>query len=383
MKGNIENMNKYIEKIINKYPNYDFSKFVYINSKTKSIIICPEHGEFFNNYLNLIRSGSEHVCPKCRKNINRYRKEEACINDLKKKFPKMLFHKSEFKGFKKDIIITCPKHGDITNKYNKFMHNIINPCIDCVLENHKNSYLNLLIKKFPDLDFSKFNYINRTNKSTVICKIHGEFESSYMLMMNSKSKICCPKCFNESYQIKEVYMKFLIDKFPNLDFSEFEYVNYTTFSKYRCKIHGLELTNTYGRLKDKRNTYGCPKCKTIGKSRPEEFIASKIKEYYNKKVDINNINTIKNERTNRFMELDIYIPDIKLAIEYNGKYWHTDKMIKTRSEGKFNTAQEYHDFKTKMCEKENIHLIHIDENDWLKDSNKILEELEKEIKSRV
>ena len=28
------------------FPNYDYSKSVYVNAKTKVIIICPEHGEF-------------------------------------------------------------------------------------------------------------------------------------------------------------------------------------------------------------------------------------------------------------------------------------------------------------------------------------------------
>lgn len=42
---------------------YDYSKFVYKNGKTKSIIICPEHGEFLQN-------GEAHLagqgCPICR-----------------------------------------------------------------------------------------------------------------------------------------------------------------------------------------------------------------------------------------------------------------------------------------------------------------------------
>lgn len=41
---------------------YDYSKVEYINNKTKVCIICPEHGEFWQNpYSHL----SEHGCPKC------------------------------------------------------------------------------------------------------------------------------------------------------------------------------------------------------------------------------------------------------------------------------------------------------------------------------
>lgn len=383
-------MNKYIERIINKYPNYDFSKFEYTRYDCKSTVICNKHGEFEMLYSDICRSGSKYLCKQCKKENKIHNKTpEQRIDDLKFKFPNMIYDKSVYTGYKDDIIITCPEHGDMIEKYNKLLLNHTCGCKICretstsVKKRHINNKLNakkVLSEKFPNLDFSKFEYKTRLDKGIVICPEHGEFEIKYCTLMFKRTKYACPYCAKN--KVKDP-MKFLIDKFPNLDFSEFEYVNYTTFSKYRCKIHGLELTNTYGRLKDKRNTYGCPKCKTIGKSRPEEFISNKIKEYYEKEIDVNNINTIRNERTNRFMELDIYLPDIKLAIEYNGKYFHTDEMIRARSEGRFNTAKEYHDFKIKMCEKENIHLIHIDENDWLKDSNKILKELEKEIKSRA
>lgn len=49
-------------------------------------------------------------------------------------------------------------------------------------------------------------------------------------------------------------------------------------------------------------------------------------------------------------ELDVYIPDLKIAIEYDGAYWHGD-------------VNNY--FKYKECRKQGIRLIHIIENTWL------------------
>lgn len=49
-------------------------------------------------------------------------------------------------------------------------------------------------------------------------------------------------------------------------------------------------------------------------------------------------------------ELDVYIPDLKIAIEYDGAYWHSD-------------VNNY--FKYKECRKQGIRLIHIIENTWL------------------
>jgi hypothetical protein len=54
-------------------------------------------------------------------------------------------------------------------------------------------------------------------------------------------------------------------------------------------------------------------------------------------------------------EIDIFIPSKKLAIEYNGLYWHSENFIE-------NT---YHLDKTEDCLKQDIKLIHIFEDEWI------------------
>lgn len=53
-------------------------------------------------------------------------------------------------------------------------------------------------------------------------------------------------------------------------------------------------------------------------------------------------------------ELDIVVPEKKLAIEFNGLYWHNDSKIDNK----------YHLRKTKLCEEKGIQLIHIFEDEW-------------------
>lgn len=54
-------------------------------------------------------------------------------------------------------------------------------------------------------------------------------------------------------------------------------------------------------------------------------------------------------------ELDIYIPSKKLAIEFNGDYWHSIKRL----------GKVYHIVKTLKCNEKGIRLIHIFEHEWL------------------
>lgn len=54
-------------------------------------------------------------------------------------------------------------------------------------------------------------------------------------------------------------------------------------------------------------------------------------------------------------ELDIYIPDLKIAIEFNGVYWHSE----------MHKDERYHQQKTLDCLKQGVRLIHIFEYEWI------------------
>lgn len=53
-------------------------------------------------------------------------------------------------------------------------------------------------------------------------------------------------------------------------------------------------------------------------------------------------------------EIDIYLPELKLAFEFNGNYWHSDKQ----------KDKCYHLMKSIKCGKQGIRLVHIFEYEW-------------------
>lgn len=71
------------------------------------------------------------------------------------------------------------------------------------------------------------------------------------------------------------------------------------------------------------------------------------------------------------LELDIYIPSKKLAIEFNGDFWHSAERL----------GKKYHQNKTIACAKKGVQLIHIFEHEWI-DKNKRIK-LEKLIESKL
>lgn len=89
--------------------------------------------------------------------------------------------------------------------------------------------------------------------------------------------------------------------------------------------------------------------KNSGSSHLEDQLYNYISSIYKETIERHN-RTILNGQ-----ELDIYIPEKKLTIEFNGTYWHSDA----------NLDIKYHQHKTIECIKRGIRLIHIFEYEWL------------------
>lgn len=97
----------------------------------------------------------------------------------------------------------------------------------------------------------------------------------------------------------------------------------------------------------------CGIAKKTKSSYPEKQIREAISQFYSGEI-------IQSDRTVlQGRELDLYLPEAKVAIEYNGMYWHSE----TRK-GKY-----YHQKKTLDALAVGVRLIHIWEDDW-EDENK-------------
>ena len=102
----------------------------------------------------------------------------------------------------------------------------------------------------------------------------------------------------------------------------------------------------------------CPICIRFV-SQPEKIIAEFLE---NKNIVL--------EKQNRSLlthqELDIFLPEYKIAIEYNGSYWHSEEKGK---------SETYHYNKWKACQDKGIQLIYIWDFDWIDNHNAILQKI--------
>ena len=74
-----------------------------------------------------------------------------------------------------------------------------------------------------------------------------------------------------------------------------------------------------------------------------------------------NINVINNKKMLNGKEIDIFLPDYNIGIEFNGNYWHCDELL----------DKKYHQQKSLTAKNKEIFLYHIFEYEWKKDEEKI------------
>jgi hypothetical protein len=138
--------------------------------------------------------------------------------------------------------------------------------------------------------------------------------------------------------------------------NSYELKNNEIYYKLHCNIHNYNWE--WSRVEKETQTMYpiCIHCHNEKQSKYEKEIVEFIKSIYSGEIQ---------ENTRRIIppkELDIYLPELKLAIEYNGTYWHgfhkhsfyTLDELKNRSS-----------IKREYCQKKGIKLISIDECDYL------------------
>ena len=209
MVKDIMNTEEFINKAKNIYGNkYDYSKTKYIDSKTKVCIICPEHGEFWQQPNSHFVRG----CNKCSKPI--FDKESFIKKAKEVHGDKYNYSKVEYNKSSEKVCIICPEHGEFWQTPNahcngKHKHG----CPQCGFinaqkENKKRieQAANSFIEKAKEIhkdkyDYSKVEYKDIKTKVCIICPIHGEFWQTPDKHTNSGHG--CLKC-KESNLEKEV-----------------------------------------------------------------------------------------------------------------------------------------------------------------------------------
>lgn len=196
------------------------------------------------------------------------------------------------------------------------------------------------------------------NYQTILLNKYGVKSPLSLNTVKEKIKVTNIEKYGEDNYFKSVIFKNDRDEKLKNQYSFLQVINvkdgvYTI----KCDICGsiYDIDNNLLNLRLKNKNIICTVCnsKSNGTSGFHVSVLDFIKNNYTNEILVNDRKKLNG------LELDIYLPDINVAFEVNGIYWHSE-LYKEKN---------YHKNKTELCEKSGIHLIHIYEDDWINKNN--------------
>lgn len=127
------------------------------------------------------------------------------------------------------------------------------------------------------------------------------------------------------------------------------YIKSVTFKCNKCQnetTYVRSLLDRYNRKEDYELCHFCNNRKSV--SIPEKELRTFIGNCYKGNILLNDRNLLNKN------ELDIVLPEKKLAFEMDGLYWHNETCV----------DNNYHLNKTNECESKDYQLIHIFDDEW-------------------
>ena len=222
-------------------------------------------------------------------------------------------------------------------KTNIKRYGVNNPFKSIKIQNKKKE---TILKKYGVDNVFKLDEVKEKIKTTNLIKYgveHLSKDKEYHSKKIDKIKTHC----------KEKLKKNILEDYSNTDFDVHVDDDMLYFLNL-CDKHNIfkiSKNNFHSRKKIGKNI--CTKCFPINEL--SSFAEKEINNFIKTEINLSPIK-IKIEGS----EIDVYIPTRGFGIEYNGLYWHSDRYV----------DKNYHLLKTKKCERNNIKLLQIFEDEW-------------------
>lgn len=325
---------------------YDYSLVVFKTLRTKVEILCREHGAFWQEPLNHINGSGCPACAGCKRTTV----EDFITRSKKAHGDRYDYSRVKYGGVDAKVTIICPEHGAFEQVAYDHMNG--RGCAKCGAEkavrkrtHTKEVFVRRAMTAFGDsLDYSRVAYVNSTTKVEIVCPEHGSFFQTPHEHLESTG---CPSCSSVARVSRDEF----IDRAKSIHGDKYDYTTIEFFGMgkkvdVKCLDHGLFRTLPKDHI---AKMAGCQKCASERTSSVEERHLADWIESIGEEVDRNNREVLGG------FEIDIYLPDRKIGIEYNGAYWHHDERM---------AHPRIHEKKAMRASNLGIRLITVWDFDW-------------------
>jgi len=254
---------------------------------------------------------------------------------------------TEYKSNKKKLTLICPGGHQWLARWDAFQSG--SRCYTCFGKpKHSYTYIKDKIETEGCFLISK-QYKGAFNKIKIQCS-EGHIFS--MKFNNFQQGQRCPECRLENMRLSFEYVKELIEK-EGYSLLSTNYINCKEKLKLKCN-EGHIYNASYNCFQQGER---CPICyANCQTSKLEKEVLDIVKKFTKEFIIENDRTQLINPITNRYLELDIWIPSLNKAIEFNGEYWHKNNVYKDKQ-------------KLKQCKDKDISLMVIKEEDWKRDKD--------------
>lgn len=330
---------EYVNQVKELHPNIDVIG-QYKNASTHILVRCKMCGHEWNPIAQSLISG--HGCPSCsgnaRKTTQSFISELATVN-------KDVEVIGTYSGTHKRIEVKCKKCG---YEWSATPHNLLqgSGCIVCAGKKQKTQEEFVKELEAVNRDIVVVGNYASTDIPILVrcCKCGYEWDARPHNLLKGSG---CPQCANvktgeRTRKTQKDFEKELMLVNPYIKVMG-NYENIGTPVLVKCNRCNHEWLANPGNL---LHGSDCPNClKYLKTSFQEQALYFYIKEVYPEAR--NGYKTIFDDNK---MELDIYIPEIKTGIEYDGAVWHSGKRANQRELKKYS-----------ICKDNGIRLIRIKE----------------------
>ena len=330
-------------------------KYTYTNSNWGGIrsrveVHCPEHQRTFTQMAYAHAEGQV-GCPVCKSekmSASRATPQEDFIKKCQEAhgdtydYSKIIYKKSMSK-----IIVICKTHGEFYPQAGNFINNK-SGCPVCARERvgalSRHSFESYLAR-FREVHGDRFiyhgvNHSGTTTTALIECAVHGRFEQS---VQDHLRGVGCIKCSFKVWDQETFLASAKEVHGDTYDYSKSVYKKALEKVTITCKVHGDFLQTPSCHISAKQ---GCRQCSDIGPSLGQREVFNFLSEFTEARMDY---------RFDGRKELDIYLPELNLGIEFNGLIWHSTK---------FSKSLHHMAEKLKLAEAKGIRVIHLYQDEW-------------------
>jgi len=244
------------------------------------------------------------------------------------------YSKAVYKGYGTDIEVVCPEHGAFWQRENNHRNGA--GCPKCGVASRRDarshsydSFLKAAREAHGDsYDYPEVEIHDSRTRVPIVCPEHGLFEQMVYVHLAGHG---CKKCsYQKNGKRSQLGLSEFLRRAQEVHGDTYEYLSgLNSMHKpilIRCPLHGEFKQTPANHLKGA----GCPKC--VGRvSKAEQEIAEFVSSL-GVSVEQNVYSVISP------YEVDIYCPDQKVAIEYNGLWWHRDDLVGDKTRKKWELA---------------------------------------------